>query len=418
MSFDRRGLSARQIYLIFSGASALFFSLIVTVNLVYQVEIARLNPLQLVLVGTALEVTCFFCQVPTGILADMYSRRLAVIIGAAILGIGFIFEGSIPHFVAILLGQALFGVGATFMDGAEQAWVTDEVGEEQVGSLFVRSTQIGLIGGLIGALLSVTLASIRVNIPVVVGGLSYILLAVFLFFFMPENGFRPTPREERQSWREIGITFLSGVRIMRRSSILLIIMLIALFYGLSSEGIDRLSAAHFLTNFTFPSLGQLKPVVWFGLFSLIGTPLTLGVSELIRRYVDMNSQKLLVWLLFMSNVCAIFSVLLFALTGNFFLAVAGYLLYGVFRRINQPIYTTWLIRNIDAKARATLISFNGQMDALGQIAGGPPVGFIGSVFSLRAALVAVSIILSPILLLLLLAAGKLRRQREEIDSHE
>src|SRR6266700_4845686 len=101
MSFSRRVFSARQVYLIFSGASALFFSIVVTVNLVYQVEIARLNPLQLVLVGTSLEVASFLCQVPTGILADVYSRRLAVIVGMAITGIGFILEGSVPHFVAI-----------------------------------------------------------------------------------------------------------------------------------------------------------------------------------------------------------------------------------------------------------------------------------------------------------------------------
>ncbi len=326
----------------------------------------------------------------------------------AVIGIGFILEGSIPHFPAILLAQALFGIGATFADGAEQAWITDEVGAEQVGSLFVRSSQIALLGGLVGAVLSIILASIKLNIPVIVGGAFYLVLAIFLLLFMPENGFLPTPKAERQSWHEIGTTFLTGTRVIQRNAILLIIMLVALFFGLSSEGFDRLSVAHFLTDFRFPTLWQLKPVVWFGLFSVISTLLSLLVSELVRRFVDMNRQALLITLLFISNACAIVCILAFALTNIFALAVTGYLFYGMFRQVNRPIYTTWLIQNIDAKARATLISFNGQMDALGQIAGGPPVGLIGSVFSLRAALVAVSIILSPILLLLLFAINKAR----------
>jgi len=123
-------LSASSVYLIFSGASSLFFALIVTVNLVYQIEVAKLSPLQLVFVGTALETICFLCQVPTGVLADVYSRRLAVILGTFVIGVGFVLEGSIPRFEIIVLGQAPFGIGATLTDGAEQAWIADEVGEE------------------------------------------------------------------------------------------------------------------------------------------------------------------------------------------------------------------------------------------------------------------------------------------------
>jgi hypothetical protein len=56
--------------------------------------------------------------------------------------------------------------------------------------------------------------------------------------------------------------------------------------------------------------------------------------------------------------------------------------------------------------RATVFSMLGQMNSLGQIVGGPPVGYIGTVFSLRAALATVSIILSPVLLLFPFAARK------------
>jgi DHA3 family tetracycline resistance protein-like MFS transporter len=408
MLVHTKKLSAYPLYLIYSGARALFLSTIFTVNLVYQIQVAHLTPLQLVLVGTVLEIVCFFCQVPTGVLADVYSRRLAVIVGIFAIGAGFVLEGSIASFPFILLAQLLWGLGATLTDGAEQAWITGELGEDAVGHAFIHSTQVGLVGGLLGACVGVSLASIRLNLPVVLGGASMAILAVFLLLFMPENGFQPTPKEERQSWREMGNTLRTGLRLVRRSTVLLTIFSIELFYGLSSEGYDRLSTAHFLADFTFPALGSLKPVVWFAIFSVGETILSLLVTELVKRRVDANNARLVVITLFTMNALNVLSILVFALTGSFFLAVMAFLAYGVFRSAGHPLWMTWLTRNTEAKSRATVISMLGQVNALGQIVGGPPVGYIGTAFSLRAALTTVSAILSPVLLLLAYAFRKVR----------
>jgi hypothetical protein len=79
--------------------------------------------------------------------------------------------------------------------------------------------------------------------------------------------------------------------------------------------------------------------------------------------------------------------------------------------VNEPIYTTWLTQNIDAKVRATVISMRGQVDAFGQIVGGPPVGYVGTLFSLRAAMVVVSVLLSPVLILF---AYAFRKQKQSM----
>src|SRR5579884_3818154 len=169
MLVHKSRLSAYAVYLIFTGLFNLAFSCIATLSMVYQVEVVRLNPLQLVLVGTTLETVAFVCQVPTGVLADMYSRRLSVILGGCLTGIAFILEGSIPRFEVVVFAQGLFGIGASLQDGAEQAWVADEMGEKQVGRVLLRSTQIGLITGMLGALVSVALGSFRLNIPLLTG---------------------------------------------------------------------------------------------------------------------------------------------------------------------------------------------------------------------------------------------------------
>ena len=410
MLIHTRRFSAYAVYLTLSFCYGLGFTTMATYNILYQFQIAHLNPLQLTLVGTTLEVVSFLCQVPTGVLADLYSRRLAVIIGVVLVGTGFILEGSIPSFLAIALAQGVFGVGATFMHGAEEAWIADEIGEAQVGHAFIRGAQISQAGNVLGALLGAALASIRLNLPVVVGGALIVLLGVLLIFIMPEHGFQPTPREERQSWRGLANTFQSGMRAAWRNSTLMLILGVTLLYGLASEGYDRLGVPHLQHDFPIPALGPFPPVTWFALIAVLSNLLTLGGNELAHRYLNINKQRAMIRALMMLNILGMLGLLVFALSGNFFLAITAMWCVDVFRYVKNPLFTTWLTRNSPARVRATIISLDGQIDALGQVTGGPPIGYLGTIFSFRVALATLSVILAPALLLYTAA---LRRVRNE-----
>lgn len=114
---------ASRVYLGLRFFSGLFFAVVVTMNLVYQAVVVGLDPLQLVLVGTLLEATCFLFEIPTGVVADLYSRKLSVIIGTVLIGLGFVIEGSFPNFLAVLFAQIVWGIGATFVSGVPSAFL-------------------------------------------------------------------------------------------------------------------------------------------------------------------------------------------------------------------------------------------------------------------------------------------------------
>jgi RIO kinase 1 len=79
------------------------------------------------------------------------------------------------------------------------------------------------------------------------------------------------------------------------------------------------------------------------------------------------------------------------------------------RQLAGPIHDAWVNQRLDSSVRATVISMSGQADALGQIAGGPAVGAIGSAISIRAAITTSGLILLPVLWLY---ARTSRRQEE------
>jgi len=408
-------LDAYRVYLILEGAAALIYSVIFTVSMVYQVSVARLNPLQLVLVGTVLEATVFLFEVPTGVVADVYSRRLSVILGYFIIGLGFILEGSLPFFWAIASGQALWGLGYTFTSGATQAWISDEIGEAAAGNAFIRGNQAGAVGALIGILVSVWLGSIRVNIPIVVGGALFMVLGLFLILVMPEVGFKPTPSEQRTSWGSMISTFQGGLRMINQRPILYTILLIGLFYGLYSEGYDRLWTKHLLENFNLPTLNGLKPVAWFGIIKAVGSLLSLASTEIVRRKIDIHHQRSITALLMLVTGILAASLVGFAWAMDFGLALILIWLIGMTRDVISPVYTGWVNQRIDSRVRATLLSMSSQVDAVGQIAGGPLLGMIGNTFSVRAAITASGLILSPVLSLLARAARQKDVQIETVS---
>ena len=125
-----RKRNAYTIYLFMSGASSLIYSLFNAVVYVYLASNVTNDPFQLVFIWTVFMVTTLLFEIPTGVVADVYSRRLSVIIGFALTGVGAAIEGIFPVFEIVLLAQVIWSIGFTFISGAEDAWITDEIGEE------------------------------------------------------------------------------------------------------------------------------------------------------------------------------------------------------------------------------------------------------------------------------------------------
>lgn len=106
--FSNLKLNAKTVYIFIQFSASVFFAMMFTVTSLYEATVAGLTPVQLILVGTTLEISAFVFEVPTGIVADVYSRRLSIIIGYILMGVGFLVEGFFPAFLPILLAQVIW----------------------------------------------------------------------------------------------------------------------------------------------------------------------------------------------------------------------------------------------------------------------------------------------------------------------
>lgn len=401
--FRMKNAFAYRMYLSYCAVVALSMALMSTAAGVYYIRTVEMDAFQLLMTGFALELSVFLFEIPTGVVADLYSRKRSMAIGLLMVGCGFLLQGVVPLFVAVLAAQVLWGVGYTFLSGADQAWIADELKTKRLEGVFLRGTQIGQMFSLVGMLAGVLLANVALNLPLILSGLLLIGLSPVAALAFPETGFAPSPARRHNPWRSAWDTFKTGLWTMRRSPLLKAALLISLLTGLYSEGFDRLWTLHLLENVTLPGIGNLNEVVWIGLINAGALVMNILAVEGIRRRLERTGRLEKVWVLLMLNGLLVLAIVAFALAGEWWIALAAYWAAAVLRKTNEPIYSAWLNEQIrDSRRRATILSTQGQVNSLGEIFGGPLVGAVVWKGTVSAGLIASGVILAPVVVLYLL----------------
>ncbi|HEY7269493.1 MAG TPA: MFS transporter [Dehalococcoidia bacterium] len=399
-------LSPASVYLLLVAGTQFTLSLVFTANIVYQIDAAGLSPLQLILVGTVWEATYFSCEIPTGIVADVYSRRLSVIIGLFISSAGLALVGAFPAFATIVAGHIVLGIGGTFVSGAQEAWVADEAGTARAGDIFLKGSQFGRFATLAAIPLAAGLGSIDLQLPQFAGAALNLGLCLAMVPLMRETAFRPAPPSQTHGFMAMLRPVHDARALVRRRPVLLKVLAVAAVFGAASEGFDRLSTPHFLRDIGLPAIGGFQSVVWFSVITGLQTVLSIVVLQRVRKRVDTTNHAALGRALMAVDLLRCAGVVAFAFSGSFAVALALYLPTRVFALVHYPLSQAWINLSLESNVRATMLSVASQCDALGQITAGPLIGVLADATSIRAGLTAAGLALLPVVPLYSRAIGQ------------
>ncbi|MBL7253998.1 MFS transporter [Paractinoplanes lichenicola] len=389
-------MSAYRLYLLVSGVGSFASRTAFTLNLIYQATVVGLSPLQLVLVGTLMEAVCFVAQVPTGVIADRYSRRLSVIAGYLLMGVGLLVWGLFPSYAAILVANVVWAIGAVCVDGAEEAWAADEIEPERVTRAFVRGGQVSQAGALAGIVAAVGLTAIEPALPIVVGAVVTLALAVLLIALMTEDRWSPATKREKVS---------SQLSAVRGNVVLVAILGGTLFAGMSSEGFDRLSQP-----FLIPFVGGHPVELVFGGLAIVAALGSIVVTGLAGRWIDVVRPQRVGRVLAVVQALTAAGMIGLGLAGHWWSAVGLYLAVRLLRDTAGPILNVWLVSATAPESRATVFSIVSQADALGQVAGGPPAGFVAQRRAIGAGISVAGLFVVPAVALYVLATASRPRE--------
>ncbi len=389
-------------FLIQSIYGALFMAMVL-VSTIYRVDIVGMNAFQLLLAAAVFRLVAFLAEIPTGIVADAYSRKLSTLIGYFLIGSGFIVEGSIPQYWAVLVGLSIAAVGDTFISGALWAWIAGEIEDSQVQDVMIRGDQIGRFVGIVGTVAAMVTGSFNLTLVYQVAGAGFILLALLMLVLMPENNFVSAADDERDTWGKLKQTLSAGFGYVRASRFLMLIFAIELCYGFVDPGVTSsggLSEAHLLEDFEWPTYNNWEPVVWLGLISIANGLLSLGVMEWVKRRFDGAPADTVARGMRLFTIGFIVSIVLFAFANSFELGVLVFIIGRQIQRANFTLYDPWLTRQIAPEVRATVLSMWSQTNAIGQVIGGPIIGAIAVATTLPIGYAFLALFLLPVPILL------------------
>lgn len=385
-----------KVYLFLSFAAGILFASLFGIPY-YETVTAGFNPLQLMIVGAAMQLSRLIFEIPTGVLADLYSRRLSVVIGFALIGLSLICEGLFPLFVPILLAQIIMGMGYTFTSGATQAWLSDEIGEARANRAFLTANRYDLLGNVFGILAATVLGSLTsVAVMIIVSGAGWMILAVVLIFLMSEQGFQPARPEDRSTFQHMAGTFHKGMSAVRLRPALLAILGVSLFYGMTA-GFDRLWVWHLVDKFNLPVLFGNNQLAFFGVLEFAGILLSIALTRQVERRFDTLQPRRVGRLMLAVTTCIAVSISVFAFVPFLGLALGLYLVIYSLRELTDPLIMAWMNQRLDSDVRATILSMTGQAESVGQVSGSLIIGLLAYVLSVPLALLFCGGLLAPAL---------------------
>jgi MFS family permease len=374
----RKPQSIQAIYLYLVLGNTLAASFIWGINTIFLLD-AGLSNFEAFLANALFSVGMVLFEVPTGIIADTYGRRISYLLGTITLSVStalYLFMWMIHGpFWGWAVSSILLGLGFTFFSGALEAWLVDALKatnfKGNLESVFSKGQIVGGIAMLVGSVAGGVIAQFsNLGVPYMLRAAVLILNFATAYFLMKDLGFTPTkPKHPVVEMKKI---FNKSVE-----------------YGLKNRPVRWIMiAAPFTTGVSFYVFYALQPY----LLELYGDEKAYAVAGLIaaltaaaqivggivaphiRKRFHLRTDALWQGMLLTGLI-----LLLVSVVSNFWIAIIFIFFWGLLSAALQPIRQAYLNGLIPSEQRATVLSFDSLMGSSGGIIIQPALGKVADI---------------------------------------
>lgn len=369
----------QTIYLYLVLGNTLATSFIWGINTIFLLD-AGLSNFEAFLANAFYSVGYVLFEVPTGIIADTYGRRLSYLLGALTLAAStmlYLYMWQIQGpFWGWAISSMLLGLGYTFFSGATEAWLVDALHatnfKGNLDSVFAKGQIVGGVAMLTGAILGGIIAQLTsLGVPYILRSVVLIFNFATAFILMQDLGF--VPKRPKNPIHEMKKILDKSVQ-----------------YGFKNPPVRYLMlAAPFATGVSFYIFYALQPFLLelYGdseAYTIAGLIAALtGLSQIFGGILASRVRKL-----FTKRTSAIIAgtfltgliLILVSLTSNFWIAVILIFVWGLMFAAIGPIRQAYLNGLIPSEQRATLLSFDNLTGNSGGIVIQPALGKAADIY--------------------------------------
>ena len=349
---------------------------------------------EIALVNGLFFVACFVFEVPTGIVADLFGRRLSVIIGVIISAISYMVYGYSYSFWGCLFAELTLAFGISFISGALDAWLKDSLDFHNHkanltkhfsnGEIFIRIASA--ISGFGGALFFIS----DYHLAYVVSSLGLMITALISLFIIREDYFTKQNKKIKEGFLQIiKVSWQYGWKNK-------IVWQIILSMGLMAFAFQPFNL-HWSLVIKDKLGAEAVSYGWLGVkvFEFVGL---LILSLLAEKKIAGK------YFLQISGLLIFICIIPMSLFNNGWLILIFFWFHEVGRGIFNPTRKALIQENIPSDARATIGSFAEMIMRFFMAIGWFSAGFFSDYFSYKILWLATL----PILLLAVLQSAKIK----------
>jgi len=317
------------------------FQLWLPIWVIYLNETRGFSIIEITFLDVLLMVILVILEVPTGIIADRWGRKVSLCYGAFIHAVAILVFSFAGNIVVIAISYTVVAVALTLFSGADSAFVYDSLKaagrREEYQKIWGRIHSISLVAGVVSLVLGAFLAAItNLWFPIVISaGLMLIAWIVSLTFKEP-------PREEAPtSYRE---TILNAVNVVRSKPPVYTMMLFAGFVMAIAVSFSILAQPYLRSHgIGIDVIGFLQvPGQLVGIFAALFAYRLVGI-------IGVGRTMLLLPVVVLVAAIGLGSV-------DHIAAFAFYPLTGLVFAMSFPVLSTYFNDRIPSASRATVLS--------------------------------------------------------------
>jgi MFS family permease len=368
----------QRTYLLLTLLSTLAASLIWGVNTLFLLDAGLSNT-------EAFAANAFFTggqvifEVPTGVVADIWGRRMSYLLGAVTLLLSTLVYLAMWKTRAPFWGWAiasiLIGLGFTFFSGATEAWLVDALAfsgfEGTLDSVLARGQTVTGAAMLTGSVAGGYAAQLtNLGVPYVVRSILLGVTLVAAWFLMKDLGF--TPDRSKGALAEVRTVLRASLDNGFRNPPVRWLMLAAPF----TMGVG-IFAFYALQPYLLELYGDPRAFGIAGLAAAIvaGAQMVAGLAAPFLRRLFARRTHMLLFTAMISIGC----LALIGATSRFAVAIALLVVWALAFSIGTPIRQAYLNGVIPSAQRATVLSFDNLMGSAGGVVAQPALGRVADI---------------------------------------
>lgn len=325
------------IYSIFKDA--LIIGPIITLYLLNK----NLSMTEIMTLQAVFSFSIFLLEVPTGAVADRFSRKISLFLGFVFIIIGIITYILGHSFLVFCLAEFLFSVGFSFKSGADSALLYDsllELGQESdFNKIYGQGQSNVFYVQAIGSIIASLIYTIHPDLPFLLSSIFMICAGITALSFKEVR----IKEEDEESLKYFQLIYRSARFILNHRKILGVTIFAMVFYVLFRN------AFWYYTPF-FKAIDL--PVALYGLLFFIFNIVAAFFSKRVDWFIQKTNRKTLIAL----NVLLMLSFLGLSLLKTPF-GVIFILLQQICRGLYKPILNKYVNKHTPSKNRATVLSF-------------------------------------------------------------